>query len=135
MTVALDTSAIVAVVLGEPDAEAMAASMRRSAGDLVVSAATVVETGIVVEARQGPQATADLHALLDGLKVRVAPVDEAQAALAVAAWRRFGRGRHPAALTLGDCFSYALARSEDAPLLFKGHDFGCRGRPLTQRLV
>ncbi len=123
MTVVLDTSAVAAVVFGEADAEALLAVMRRSAGDLVISAATVVEVGIVVEAKQGPDATSDLHTLLTELRVRTVPVDQTQAVVAVATWRRFGKDRHPAALNLGDCFAYALANTEGARLLFKGGDF------------
>lgn len=58
-----------------------------------------------------------------GIGIEITAVDEYQAQIALAAWRRFGTGRHPAALNFGDCFSYALARSLDAPLLFKGFDF------------
>lgn len=123
MTVAIDTSALVAVVFGEPDAESLVATMARHAGDLVISAATVVEASIVVEARQGPQAAADLTLLLHSLGVTVVALDDAQAATAVGAWRRFGKGRHPAGLNLGDCYSYALARTLGAALLFKGDDF------------
>lgn len=119
----LDTSAVAAVVFGEPDAEALLSVMLRNAGDLQLSAATLVEVGIVVEARQGPEASGDLQTLLDTLDVTITPVDTDQARAAVAAWRRFGRGRHPAGLNLGDCFAYALAKLRGAPLLFKGHDF------------
>ena len=123
MTVVLDTSALASVVFGESGAEGILDVMRGAAGDLVLSAATAVEVGIVVEARQGAEATRDLQLLLDRLAVDVHPVDADQAAIAVAAWRRFGKGRHPAALNLGDCFSYATARSLGAALLFTGHDF------------
>ena len=123
MTVAIDTSALVAVVFGEPDAQFILTTMARHAGDLVIGAATLVEAGIVVEAKHGSQAAADLKLLLDSLRVTVVALDEAQAAAAVAAWRRFGKGRHPAGLNLGDCYAYALARTLGAALLFKGDDF------------
>lgn len=123
MTVAVDTSALVAVVFGEPDAQSIAGILTRHVGDLIISAATVVEASIVAERRQGPQATADLRLLLASLQVEVVPFDEAQALAAAAAWRRFGKGRHPASLNLGDCYSYALARTVGADLLFKGDDF------------
>ena len=119
----LDTSAVAAVILGEPDAEAFAAAMVRHAGELVLGAVTRVELGIVVEARQGSPAADDLRALLNRLAVSVEPFDGDQAMAALAAWRRFGKGRHPAGLNIGDCFSYALARTLGAPLLFKGNDF------------
>ena len=121
--IVLDTSALTAVVVGESDAEAFLSLMLANAGDLQMSAGTAVETGIVVEARQGAEATKDLAILVDRLGMAVVPLDQAQAAAAVAAWRRFGKGRHPAGLTLGDCFSYALAKISSAPLLFKGTDF------------
>jgi ribonuclease VapC len=123
VTLILDTSAITAVVLGEPDAEAYLAIMVANAGDLAVSAATAVETAIVIEARQGRAAAEDLRLLTDRLGVVTAPFDQDQARLAVLAWRRFGKGKHPAALNLGDCFSYALATASSSPLLFKGANF------------
>lgn len=123
MRLALDTSAVAAVVFGEPRAEEMLDVMGRYAGGLYLGAATRVELGIVVEARQGPAATADLRLVLDSLRVNIVPFDEAQAEIALAAWRRFGKGRHPAGLNLGDCFSYAVSRAEGVPLLFVGNDF------------
>lgn len=123
MTVVVDTSVLAAVVLGEPDAEAYLSVMQRAIGELTLSAATLVEASIVVEAKQGPDAAADLATLLTSLAVETVPVDAAQAAMAVAAWRRFGKGRHPAALNVGDCFAYALATTTGARLLFKGQDF------------
>lgn len=123
MTLAVDTSAVLAVIFGEPDAEFYLAAMLESAGDLQMSAVTAVEIGIVVEARHGPEATADLNLLQDRLAVTIAPVDASQAAAAVACWRRFGKGRHPAGLDMGDCFAYALAKLRGLPLLYKGRDF------------
>lgn len=123
MAIAIDTSALVAVVLGEAEAERFAAIMVASAGDCLISAATLVEAGIVLEAKQGPMAAQDLRLLLDDLSVEVVPVDAETSSLCLAAWRRFGKGRHPAALNFGDCFSYALSRLSGAPLLFKGDDF------------
>ncbi len=118
----VDTSALVAVILGEPEAETCLATMAR-ADSLGLSAATLTEALIVVEARQGREAAADLVALLAELEADVVSLDEAQAEAAASAWRRFGKGRHPAALNLGDTFSYALAASRGEPLLFKGRDF------------
>lgn len=123
MTVVVDTSSLVAVVLGEPDAEHHLAVLSDHAGDVQLSAASAVEVGIVVEAKQGGEATEDLQRLLALLGVITVPFDADQAAVAVAAWRRFGKGRHLAALNLGDCFSYALAKTSGAPLLYKGEDF------------
>jgi ribonuclease VapC len=123
MPIVIDTSALAAVVFGEDDAETFAERMLTEAGDTIVSAATLVEARIVVEARQGQDAVRDLVDLLDGVGAHVVAFDADQAALAVEAWRRFGKGRHPAALNFGDCFSYALAKARGAPLLFKGEDF------------
>lgn len=116
----VDSSALVAVVLGEDDAETY---LRAMTGPVAVSAASLIETTIVIESRQGPDATRDLSLLLDGVHAEVVPLDQAQAIAATAAWRRFGRGRHPAALNFGDTFSYALAQVRGEPLLFKGDDF------------
>lgn len=122
--IVVDTSALCAVVLGEPDAESCLARLTaHAATGVAVSAATLVEAEIVVTARQGGDAARDLHLLLDGVQATVEPVTAEQAGLVVEAWRRFGKGRHPAGLNLGDCFSYALARLLDCPLLFKGGDF------------
>lgn len=120
--IAVDTSALVAVVLGEDDAERFLAALRDHHTRL--SAVSSVEARIIVEARQGADAARDLELLMEGTIDDVVPVDEVHAAAAVTAWRRFGRGgRHPAALNFGDCFAYALAHVDGVPLLFKGDDF------------
>lgn len=123
MTVVVDTSALTAIILGEPDAERYLDAMSSAAGDLHLSAATLVESSIVVEARQGAAAAADLRTLITRLAIAVEPLDGPQADLAVRAWRRFGKGRHPAGLNLGDCYAYALTASLGARLLYKGEDF------------
>lgn len=83
---------------------------------------SLVEATIVVDARQGADAVRDLELLVDAA-VDIVAVDVELARIAVAAWGRFGTGRHPAALNFGDCFSYAVARLAGAPLLYKGEDF------------
>lgn len=118
--IAVDTSSLVAVVLGEADAERHLDCLRR--GPAQLSSVSLVEATIVVDARQGADAVRDLELLVDAT-LDVVAVDVAHARAAVAAWRRFGRGRHPAGLNSGDCFSYALARLGDLPLLYKGDDF------------
>ncbi len=123
MSLVADTSALVAIVLGEPDAERYVTALLDSEGAPQLSAANAVETAMVVEARQGAEAARDLQLLIEQARIRILPVDEDQVRLAVEAWRRFGKGRHPAALNFGDCFAYALARSLGDPLLFKGDDF------------
>jgi ribonuclease VapC len=120
--IVVDTSAVVAIVLGEEDAERHAQALQHAAGARM-SAVNVVEAAIVVEARQGPDAARDLALLLETTRVEIEPFAGEDVSSAVAAWRRFGKGRHPAGLNLGDCFAYALARASDEPLLFKGEDF------------
>ena len=119
--IAADTSALVAVVLGEPDAERFLARLQSDA--VSISAVSFTEALIVIEARQGPDAGRDLELLVAGVVDRVVAVDEAHARGAAAAWRRFGKGRHPAGLNFGDCFAYATASLASLPLLFKGDDF------------
>ncbi len=123
MTITVDTSALVAIVLGEPDAERYASVLTHNAGDVDVSTATLVETSIVLVAKQGDAAADDLSRLLEITGAETVPVDVTHQRAAVAAWKRFGNGRHPAALNLGDCFSYALAKTSGAALLYKGDDF------------
>ena len=118
----LDTSALLAVLLNEPDAAAFRHAIENDAVRLV-SAVTLVETGIVIEARVGEAGGRELDLLLQKAAIEVVPVDVVQADLARHAYRRFGRGRHMAALNYGDCFAYALSQSLGEPLLFKGDDF------------
>ncbi|MBS1849173.1 MAG: type II toxin-antitoxin system VapC family toxin [Actinobacteria bacterium] len=123
MTVTVDTSALVAVVLGEPDAERYASVLTRHAGDITVSDVTLVEASIVLIARQGDVARDELDRLVELVGAVAVAVDSTQCHAAVAAWRRFGKGRHQAGLNLGDCFSYALAKTTGTSLLYKGDDF------------
>lgn len=115
----IDTSAIVAILAAEPEAEHFA-ELIEAAPRPLVSAASMVEAGIVL----GPEHAATLDAFVAAAGLEVVPVDEAQSRAAREAHRRFGRGSPSRArLTFGDCFSYALARTNDLPLLFKGDDF------------
>lgn len=123
MAIVVDSSALAAIVLGEPDALLYAAALAAHAGDIRISAATAVEVKIVLQARQGVEAVRDLELLLTEVDADVVPFDARQAELAVAAWNRFGKGRHSAALNFGDCFSYALSKHLGAPLLYKRDDF------------
>ncbi|MDH0615647.1 MULTISPECIES: type II toxin-antitoxin system VapC family toxin [unclassified Agrobacterium] len=118
----IDTSAIVAIFFNEPDA---ADYSKRIADDPIrlISAATLVEAGMVVEGRFGEPGGAELDLWLHKAKVEVAAVTAEHADQARRAWRRYGKGRHPASLNYGDCFSYALASLTGEPLLFKGNDF------------
>ena len=119
----MDTSALVAIVLRESDGPTYLRAILAERGGVRISAASLVELGMVVEGRAGPAAGAELDDLLQRLDLIVYPVTEDTARVARDAWRRFGKGRHPAALNLGDCFSYALAAMTNSPLLFKGEDF------------
>ena len=119
--IVVDSSALVAIVLGEPEAERLLAAL--SAEVVAISAATLTEATIVVEARQGPDATRDLDLLVEGAVDEIVGFDLDHHRSALAAWRRFGKGRHPAALNFGDCLSHATAHLLGAPLLFQGEDF------------
>lgn len=119
----VDTSAIVAVLLGEPESERIDAILTSEA-ELLISAATHVELAIVVEGRAGSAGSLLLGELIRRVELRVVAVDADLAITAIEAWRRYGKGRHPAGLNYGDCFSYALAISRNEPLLFVGRDFG-----------
>jgi ribonuclease VapC len=92
-----------------------------------ISAANTLETGIVLEARRGEAAGREFDLFLHQAKVDVVSVDAEQVELARLAWRRYGKGRHPAALNFGDCFAYALAKTLGEPLLAKGSNFGQTG--------
>jgi ribonuclease VapC len=119
----IDTSALVAVLDQEPEAERIVRTLA-SAPERLLSAANLVEVGIVMQVRRGDDGARDLDLLLAKLRVDIAEVTASQADLARKAFRRFGRGRHAANLNFGDCFAYALAKETSAPLLFKGNDFG-----------
>ncbi len=119
--IAVDTSALVTIVLGEPDAERYLARLEHHTCRL--STVSFVEATMVVESRQGPDASRDLELLVDATIDTVVPVDIDIARAAVTGWRRFGKGRHTAALNFGDCFSYAVAHLAGIPLLYKGDDF------------
>ena len=119
----LHTSAIIAILKREPLAERLALAAH-AAPSRWISAASVVEAGIVVQGRFGTAGERDLDDLLRRLQAGIVPVTADHADLARAAFRRYGKGRHPAGLNFGDCFSYALAQSMGEPLLFIGDDFG-----------
>jgi ribonuclease VapC len=118
----LDSSAVLAILQGEPEAGAFALSIER-AERVLISAVSVLEVGIVIESRRGAEGAGDLDAFLREGLVEVAAFDADQTALARQAFRRYGKGRHPAALNFGDCAAYALAKVSGEPLLFKGNDF------------
>lgn len=124
----VDTSAMVAIMAGEPGGEWLADELAR-ASDRIIAAPTAVELGIVLEARTPGAAGIGRRALLDA-GVRVIPFGEQLAERAVDAWRRFGKGRHRAALNLGDCCVYALAEDTGYPILCTGDDFALTDLPV-----
>lgn len=119
----IDTSALMAILRLEPEARRLADAIK-AADRRAMSAATLVEVGIVAEARRGEQGARDLDAAITRLRIEIVPLTESHAAYARRAFRRYGKGqRHRAQLNFGDCFAYALAKAEGEPLLFKGGDF------------
>ncbi|MDE0047854.1 MAG: type II toxin-antitoxin system VapC family toxin [bacterium] len=118
----IDTSAILAILFGEADAtryeKAIAMGWPRR-----MSAVALLEAAMVIEGRGGAPAGQALDAVLEKASIELVAVTAEHAIAARRAWRRFGKGNHPAALNFGDCFAYALAETTGEPLLFKGSDF------------
>lgn len=122
MTVVIDTSAAMAILTGEPQVAELADLLEESS-ERLLSAATLVELGIVLEARIGPAAAGVIERFLRDGEITVVPVDRAQSDRAVEGWRRFGKGRHRAQLNYGDCFTYGLAVTTGNPILCVGDEF------------
>ncbi|MCB2055797.1 MAG: type II toxin-antitoxin system VapC family toxin [Geminicoccaceae bacterium] len=120
--IVVDTSVIIAIAFAEVEARRLALVLQRSVARRI-SAANHLEATMVVEGRKGPMAQGEVDRFLHDAGIEVMPFDRDQLRLAQDCFRRFGRGRHPAGLNFGDCFAYALARAQNAPLLFKGDDF------------
>src|SRR5579859_79722 len=124
----VDTSGLLAVLFGESDAESYA----RAIGDAAIcriSAATFVEVSLAVESQTGDAGSRQWDSFFRTSGIGMEPVTEEQDYVARQAWSEFGKGRHPAALNFGDCFSYALAKVFGEPLLYKGRDFHKAGIP------
>ena len=118
----IDTSALIAILFGEPEA----LSFTRVLADetlKLISSFNALETGIVVEARKGEAGGREFDLLLHRAQIEIVAMNADQAELARAAWRKYGKGNHPAGLNIGDCCAYALAKYSGEPLLFKGDDF------------
>lgn len=120
--VVIDTSAAVAIILGEAGSDELAEHLEDAAARLM-SAVIRVELGIVIEARFWPSGQDVVERFLRDAQVEIVPVDADLAARAMSGWRRFGKGRHAAGLNFGDCFSYALAERSGHPVLCTGDDF------------
>jgi ribonuclease VapC len=118
----IDTSAILAILFNEDDAQVYAEAISR-ADSCRVSAATFVEAAIVVESQTKNNGSRQLDAFIRRAGITIEPVTEDQAHIARQAFTNFGKGQHPAGLNYGDCFSYALSKATREPLLFKGKDF------------
>ncbi len=118
----VDSSAVSAILFGEAEGERFISAFA-SPGRKFMSAVTRLESAIVVEARKGEAGAKAFAELLAVSEIEILPFDSSQAEIALDAWRRYGKGRHPAGLNLGDCASYALAATLNRPLLFKGDDF------------
>jgi ribonuclease VapC len=118
----IDTSAILAILLAEDDAERYARAIEAALRPRM-SAASYLEAAVVIDNRGDVVARREFDRFMRRTEIEVVAVDREQAEIARQAYRDFGKGRHPAGLNFGDCFSYALAKSVDEPLLFKGADF------------
>jgi ribonuclease VapC len=127
----VDTSAAVAIIRGELGANELAEYLE---GALVrlMSAAIRVELGIVIEARLGPAGQDVVDRFLRDARIDIVALDAEQAERAVSAWRRYGKGRHLAALNYGDCFTYALAERTGHPILCTGDDFAATDIPVIR---
>lgn len=118
----IDTSAIVAILFGESEAQHFAEAIEAD-GVRLMSAASVLEASLVVESAVGEEGGRELDLLLHKAQIETVGFTPEQLAVGRHAFRQFGKGRHPAGLNYGDCFSYALSKTADEPLLFKGDDF------------
>jgi ribonuclease VapC len=119
----IDTSALFAAITGEPDSGIYRSAII-SAPLRLISAVTLLETQVVLVSRSGSNAISILHELIERAAIAVAPFDEPMAEAAFDAFKRYGKGRgHKAQLNIIDCAAYALAKTRDLPLLFKGNDF------------
>ena len=118
----VDTSALVAILKVEPDASTLLSRLGNSGANRIATA-TLLEAQMVVISQLNEAGLAELELLMNRAQIQVVPFNADHMHWALHGWRHYGKGRHKAALNLGDCFSYGLAKSMDAPLLFKGEDF------------
>ena len=118
----IDTSALIAILFGEPEAEVFSRAVADDPKKLI-SVFNALETGIVVEAKKGETGGRELDLLLHRVRIEIVAINVDQVELARSAWRNYGKGNHPAGLNIGDCCAYALAKYSGEPLLFKGDDF------------
>lgn len=120
----VDSSAIIAIVSNEPDADALASKLNAAKGELAISAGNYLESAVVLDNPRFAGIALRLNEIIDEMEIEIAPVTAQQAKLGRQFYRQYGKGSgHPAKLNFGDCFAYALAIERDEPLLFKGEDF------------
>ena len=125
----LDSSAVIAIILDEPEHDRFS-HMVADADVRMMSAASVLETCVVLESRAGEAAGREFELFLVEAEIQIMTVDRTQVEAAKVAWRQYGKGRHRAALNLGDCFVYALAKIKGEPVLAKGNDFTLTDIPM-----
>ena len=118
----VDTSALIAILFGEPEALCFTRSIADTSRRLI-NAFNALETGIVVEALKGEAGGREFDLLIHRAQIEIVAMNADQTELARTAWRKYGKGNHPAGLNIGDCCAYALAKYSGEPLLFKGNDF------------
>jgi len=118
----VDTSAVIAVLLGKPETESFVRALAE-APKKMISAFNALESAIVIEAKKGEAGGRELDLLLHRAQIEIIVLNVDQVELARTAWRKYGKGNHSAGLNIGDCCAYALAKYSGEPLLFKGKDF------------
>lgn len=121
--IVVDTSVLICFLHEEPETPRFLPILLQETGRLKISAANYLEAGIVIDSHRDDGLSERLDRLIAFFDIEITAVTREHAKLARMAYRRYGKGYHPAGLNYGDCFAYALARSEAAPLLFKGDDF------------
>jgi len=118
----VDTSAVIAILFSEPETESFVRALADDPRNMI-SAFNALESGIVIEAKKGEAGGRELDLLLHRARMEIISLNGDQVELALTAWRKYGKGNHPAGLNIGDCCAYALAKYSGEPLLFKGKDF------------
>ena len=118
----IDTSALIAILFGEPEALSFTQTIAKESRRLI-SSFNALETGIVVEARKGEAGGREFDLLMHRARIEIVAMNLDQIEIARSAWRKYGKGNHPAALNIGDCCAYALSKYSGESLLFKGDDF------------
>ena len=118
----VDTSAVIAILCGEPETESFVRVLADDAKKMI-SAFNALESAVVIEAKKGESGGRELDLLLHRARIEIVSLNSEHVELALTAWRKYGKGNHPAGLNIGDCCAYALAKYSGEPLLFKGKDF------------